>query len=152
MRYPVLIVAAWLAVAAGARAQTPLAHPGQAGYTRTDQGCFVWNPKPGPDESVSWSGACVDGLASGSGTRQWRSGGKLGSRYTGTMLDGKEDGTGTLTYANGDHYDGEWHDGKPNGQGSFTTSSVVVKGEWKDGCFKHGTERAWVNVDPLSCP
>jgi len=150
MRYLALIIIG-VALPALAYAQTPLARPGQPGWTRTDEGCFVWNPKPGTDEAVSWSGKCVDGLASGSGTRQWRSGGKPGSRYTGTMLYGKEDGTGTLTYANGDHYDGEWHDGKPDGQGSFTTSSEVISGEWKNGCFKHGVRRAWVNVDPLSC-
>ena len=152
MRYLVPIVAIFLVTAAGAFAQTPLASPGHPGWTRSDEGCLVWNPKPGPDETVSWTGGCTGGYASGTGTRQWRSNGKPGSRYTGTMVDGKEEGTGTLTYANGDHYDGEWRDGKPNGQGVFTTSSKTITGEWKSGCYKHGVDRAWVNVDALSCP
>lgn len=152
MRYLAIIVAVSLVGAATAHAQTPLAQPGQPGWTRTDEGCFVWNPKPGPNEAVSWTGPCKDGKASGSGTREWRSGDIPGTRYTGTMVDGKEDGQGTLTYPNGNHYDGEWHEGKPNGQGTFTTSSLTLEGSWVNGCLNDGARRAWVNVDPSSCP
>ncbi len=155
MRYLTPIVGFWLICLIGAddiRAQTPLAEPGQPGWSRTDEGCFVWNPKPQPNEAVSWSGGCTGGRASGSGLRAWRSGDVPGTRYEGTMRDGKEDGRGTLTYPNGNHYDGEWRDGKPNGQGQFVTSSVTLAGEWKDGCFNDGSRRAWVNVDSASCP
>jgi hypothetical protein len=30
-----------------------------------NNGCKVWNTHPLPDETVSWSGACVNGLAQG---------------------------------------------------------------------------------------
>lgn len=34
-------------------------------------GCYVWNPYPKPDETVTWTGACADGLAEGTGTQTW---------------------------------------------------------------------------------
>jgi hypothetical protein len=150
MRYLVAIIL-WLSAGACAHAQTALAKPGQPGWSRTDEGCFVWNPKPQADETVSWSGSCANGRASGSGTKAWTKNGIPGSRYTGAMRDGKEDGQGTLVYPNGNSYEGEWRDGKPNGQGEFTASGVTLDGTWKDGCLKDGLERAWVNVDPASC-
>jgi hypothetical protein len=33
----------------------------------TNQRCKIWNPEPKPNESVTWSGPCKDGLASGKG-------------------------------------------------------------------------------------
>ena len=152
MRYPMLAIAVWFAAAASAAAQTPLAGPGQPGWSRTDEGCFVWNAKPSTDETVSWTGGCANGRASGTGVRQWKSGSTPGSRYSGTMVDGKEEGHGTLTYSNGDQYDGEWQDGKPNGPGIFVTPTGVIRGKWKDGCFDDGVQRAWVAVDHASCP
>lgn len=37
----------------------------------TDKGCKVWNPNPQPNESVTWSGECVDGKANGNGILTW---------------------------------------------------------------------------------
>ncbi len=34
-------------------------------------GCQVWNPAPSPGESISWSGPCSNGKATGTGTLQW---------------------------------------------------------------------------------
>ena len=31
-------------------------------------GCTAWNPNPQPGETITWTGACVDGKASGEGT------------------------------------------------------------------------------------
>ncbi|MDP2755165.1 MAG: hypothetical protein Q8P40_12360 [Nitrospirota bacterium] len=40
-------------------------------WITTDKGCKVWNPFPKPNESVTWSGECVDGKAHGYGVLQW---------------------------------------------------------------------------------
>ena len=40
--------------------------------------------------------------------------------YDGEWKDGKRNGRGVYTWANGDRYDGEWKDGKQNGRGVFT--------------------------------
>jgi hypothetical protein len=34
-------------------------------------GCYVWNPFPAADETVTWTGACVVGFAQGTGTKTW---------------------------------------------------------------------------------
>ena len=31
-------------------------------------GCYVWNPNPQPDETVTWTAACPEGFAQGTGT------------------------------------------------------------------------------------
>ena len=35
-------------------------------------GCWRWNPYPQPGETVTWSGGCTDGKASGKGEETWR--------------------------------------------------------------------------------
>ena len=35
-------------------------------------GCYLWTPSPLPEETVAWSGACVEGKASGRGKTAWR--------------------------------------------------------------------------------
>ena len=51
-------------------------------------GCKVWKPNVLPTESVTWSGACTDGYASGSGIARWSSGGKELLTYEGTFKGG----------------------------------------------------------------
>ena len=48
--------------------------PGPACWMETanQPGCHVWNPNPAADETVTWSGPCVDGKASGRGEVVWR--------------------------------------------------------------------------------
>ncbi len=58
-------------------------------------GCLVWNIDPQPHETVTWSGACVDGKASGRGVYVWRflKGGEWAqSRYEGDMDAGRSHG------------------------------------------------------------
>lgn len=43
----------------------------------TDQnGCKHWNSNPQAGETITWSGECKDGYASGQGTMQWYTSGK----------------------------------------------------------------------------
>lgn len=43
--------------------------------TDNKTGCKVWNSNPQPNESIEWSGECVDGLADGYGILQWKQNG-----------------------------------------------------------------------------
>ena len=54
-------------------------------------GCYIWNPNPQPEETVAWSGRCVDGKVSGMGRAVW---------------EFREDGVSMLTWSEGNHLDG----------------------------------------------
>ena len=88
--------------------------------------CSVWNAYPQPSETMTWSGACVNGKAQGRGAQLWRhleDGDWRESKYTGGMKDGKGHGRGVLVLANGnrsDRYEGDWKDGKRHGRGVNT--------------------------------
>ena len=52
--------------------------------------CAVWSTdKPRPEEGVSWTGACIDGKASGQGVLVWWDEKGLLGRYTGELSAGK---------------------------------------------------------------
>lgn len=103
-------------------------------------GCKVWNPKPEPNESISWSGKCNEGTASGQGILQWyisKSGlkedKKLQATFEGYMSNGKSNGAGTLTASDGRKYVGDFKDGKRHGNGTETRpDGAKYVGEFKD--------------------
>ncbi len=99
--------------------------------------CKVWNIDPRPNETVSWSGACVDGYASGTGTNTWYQDGKEVERYEGVMFKGRPHGKGSVTWANGARYEGDFVYGKPHGRGTYAWAN----GGRYDGGFTDG-ERA----------
>ena len=108
----------------------------------TATGCKVWNENPAPNESISWSGKCEGGTANGQGVLHWyvnKSGSKKGNGDLSTTIegffkDGKLDGSGTITFSNGNKYVGEIKDGKFNGNGTFTwINGDKYVGEYKDG-------------------
>ena len=102
-----------------------------------NQPCQVYNFAPQPVETVTWSGGCMDGKASGEGRKVWR--GSYGEAvYEGTMREGKDHGIGTHIWPNGERYEGEWRDGKRTGYGTHTwTDGNRYEGEFRDG-KKHG--------------
>ena len=55
-------------------------------------GCYVWNPNPQPDETVTWTAACTGGFAQGTGTLSWS---HVGGQQTGNgrLQDGRCHGT-----------------------------------------------------------
>ena len=73
--------------------------------------CVAWNAYPKPNETVTWSGACVNGKVEGRGTLEGRylvNGEWKAEKYEGEMKDGKQHGRGVYVYASGASYDGEW--------------------------------------------
>ena len=163
-----LLLAALLLLALPAAAQTPIASPGHPGWTRTAEGCFVWNGMPQNGERVSWSGACVDGRASGRGVLLFHANdgtqqhdaemrnGKLngrskslfqnGNRYDGEWHEGERHGQGVQVWADGSHYEGEWRDGKFSGRGIFTwKNGSSFDGEWRDAKPNGLGRMVWAN-------
>lgn len=147
-----LVLMTMLTLAASqAAGQAPSSSPpGWIADPRT--GCKVWNAGPLPGESVSWSGGCVAGLATGTGTLQWFKDGKPAGRYDGQYRAGKQNGRGTFLFVSGNRYEGEWRDGKPDGEGTKTNADGrVFSGTWANGCFRDGALRSAVNVPPEAC-
>ena len=77
--FGIIVTAAIALISFGAVAQTnESAAPGW--ITATNQKCKIWNPEPQSNESVTWSGPCKDGLASGKGILHWTEDGKTRRR------------------------------------------------------------------------
>jgi hypothetical protein len=127
-----------------------------------NNGCLVWDPLPQPDETITWTGACLDGKATGRGTEvsryriddAWEEerytgdmhGGRLhghgtliydnGDRYEGDFVESRRVGRGTYTYANGDRYEGDFRDDRRTGRGTFTFhQGGRYEGDLVDGQF-----------------
>jgi hypothetical protein len=149
-----------------------MAGPACAGDWLADKSdCRVWNPNPQLEESVIWSGSCVNGRAEGQGTVRWlkgdlpietdegewhdgrqaRKGAQTwpGGRYDGELADGEPNGRGVLTVQKL-KYDGEFSNGKPNGPGTLTAGDETVRGIWKDGCLQ-GPRKASIGVPLSAC-
>ena len=62
------------------------------------------------------------------------------AKYTGDMLNGKQNGHGVQTWEDGAKYYGEWKEGKTNGYGVFYhPDGDIYKGYWKnDKAHGHG--------------
>ncbi|MGI9511398.1 MAG: MORN repeat-containing protein [Anderseniella sp.] len=114
------------------------------------------------NESVTWSGACRDGRATGSGRLEWFVDGKFSGDYDGEMSDGRFHGKGLMRFqvekgkgfdrlegtfamgepegearfdaANGDFYTGGFHKGERHGMGYYR----LVTGEQYYGDFENG--------------
>jgi hypothetical protein len=150
------------------------AQPGQVGDFVADgkTGCKVWNPHPQPDETVSWSGACDNGLAQGPGSLQWLRNGKPHEKDEGDWNEGRQTGRGTQDWSSGRYdgdlqngephgrgvltlqsarYEGEFRNGKPNGAGIVTNLDGVFKGRWKDGCLIGDKRKVSFSVPSSTC-
>ena len=54
-----------------------------ADWIADSNGCKIWNPNPKPNETVTWSGACVGGFGSGAGVLQWFENGRAAEQLQG---------------------------------------------------------------------
>jgi hypothetical protein len=134
----------------------------QEALIRDSTGCGVFNSSPNaaPDVAVTitWTGACKNGLAQGSGVVEWFSNGKLVVHSEGFFRDGKRQGHsvstyfsggavrldgefadnnivhGVMTYTNGARYEGDFKDWKMSGQGKL----IYADGNFYEGAFRAG--------------
>lgn len=128
-----------------------------------NQDCGIWSQHPMARETVTWSGSCVDGKASGEGATvrrfmlqgKWlkttykgmrrhgkRHGpghaivehGLLGYDYEGEFENDKLSGKGKIKFALGREYAGEFRDNKPHGRGKY----LATNGDRYQGQFERG--------------
>ena len=81
-------------------------------------------------------GEFKDGLRTGQGTYfHLQDNPRKGDIHFGEWKNGKPNGQGTLTFANGGKYVGEWLDGSRHGQGVVFASdgSIIIQGIWENG-------------------
>ena len=108
-------------------------------------GCGVWNSAPQGDETISWSGACQDGKASGYGVLVWLEDGKIVGRFTGTMAEGKAEGRGKLDFQVEDgfaHYDGDFKNSEIHGRGVL----VFPDKSRAEGDFRHDNMNGYIKA------
>ena len=122
MKALVTLAAALAMLSAGSAAEAE-----EGWITAENQPCQMYNLGNQPQETVTWSGACVDGKASGRGRAVWRAHEYGEIVVEGEYRDGKEHGHGVLTNKrSGTRYEGEFRDGKFHGHGVKTWIAVPV--------------------------
>lgn len=102
-------------------------------YVPDSTGCLVWYDGSEPlPVTVTWTGGCTEGKASGTGTMSFIKSGILIERYEGQVLSGKPHGQGTSTDKAG-VYKGGYLNGKPNGKATVTVFGMLrFEGEFLD--------------------
>jgi hypothetical protein len=135
------LVVVCLVVAVGFSLATTAVAEGPWQKVENNANCSVWNASPQPNETVTWTGSCVKGMAHGYGTEVWRfqiDGAWKTSKYEGEKRFGRSNGQGTYVAANGNRYDGEYKDGKKHGRGVYVwANGNKYDGEFRDG-KRHG--------------
>ena len=100
-------------------------------------GCYFWRSGPVPGWTVSWSGGCAGGLASGTGTLTFVRDGKE-EKHSGLIRNGKRHGDWVQRGANGNVYEGPYVDGKEHGHWVGRLSNGTIgEGPMVDG-KQHG--------------
>lgn len=77
-------------------------------------GCQYWNGHYRPGQSVTWTGGCSNGLASGAGTLRIVLSGAQ-AEFTGFLEDGVFEGRCVVRVSNGDIYEGPVLNGLQHG-------------------------------------
>ena len=99
-------------------------------------GCYVFKANLQVSETATWSGACADGLADGTGEIIWVWGSDRGNRTTSTgqIQQGKRQGHWVIREADGDVHKGTFVDGKQHGHWVLRfTNGQVEEGPYVDG-------------------
>lgn len=104
-------------------------------------GCYVWNPFPQTEETVTWSGGCSGGWASGTGELVWRyiehNGEPATSSGTGELGDGKPHGYWIEPVSSFEGYvdEGSYVDGKRHGYWVTKNAEgrVIAQGPYANG-------------------
>lgn len=131
---------------AGGLALLSLACLARADHWVTDPitGCQVWSyGDPSDAEVATWSGACLEGKASGRGVLVVHDKQGLLATFDGEMADGKGNGFGVIKFRDDkntgyDRYLGNFENSLPVGQGIFESSEGWRLEAEFDGSFDSG--------------
>ncbi len=132
LRFLLLLAIALVTPPAIAQVSPP---PPESWIEDAKTGCRIRSPAPQPRETVTWSGACPNGIAEGTGILQWFDDDRPSDRYEGELRDGWENGRGVATSTViADRYEGQWRDGWRHGQGIYTfANGDRYEGHWFEG-------------------
>jgi hypothetical protein len=114
-------------------------------------GCRLWEWRPDPEDTATWSGACRSKRMEGRGVVQWYEHGRPIDRFEGGFRRGKREGPGRYDWPAGQQYRGTYVDGLPHGQGAVTIDGVSFAGTWRRGCLVHGDKRIAIGVPLGTC-
>lgn len=112
-------------------------------------GCKVFSiANSQPNETITWSGPCVNGFANGRGVLQWFTDGKPSLRVEGSFVNGKQHGRSVITAARGIKFEGNFVHGKRHGRGIFT----MINGDRYERNYINGNAHGsdvytWANGD-----
>ena len=118
--------------------------------TAQPAGCYIWNRHPQPDETVTWSGDCVDGKVSGRGTAEWRPPGAAGQQetwqYEVAYIEGRmADGPIMSRSSAGDSFEGSLLHGHMQGHWMMRYSDGEA---WEGPLVSGKREGLWVRTKP----
>ena len=156
MRFYVPFVAAMLAAPAfGQTSAMPDAErptgPPTGWIADAKTGCKIWDSAADPEERITWSGECANGMAEGKGTLQFFIGDNPAVRYEGDMRGGRADGHGINIEPDGSRYEGQWRNNVAEGFGVYTRDGKRYEGNWTNGCLKLGPDELTVGATRESC-
>lgn len=114
-------------------------------------GCRLWDWHPAPEDTATWSGACLSGRKEGHGVVQWYEHGRPIDRFEGVFRRGKREGFGRYDWPAGQRYQGTYETDLPNGQGTVTIDGVSFAGAWRRGCLAHGDKLIAIGVPLSTC-
>lgn len=114
-------------------------------------GCRLWDWRPAPEDTATWSGACQSGRREGRGVVQWYEHGRPIDRFEGTFHRGKREGAGRYDWPAGQRYQGTYEADLPSGRGTVTIDGKSFAGTWHRGCLAHGNKLIAIGVPPGSC-
>ncbi len=103
--------------------------------------CWVWNPDPQPEETVSWDSNCVNGLMSGQGNLIWRfyrNNQEMITWQTGRYRDGREHGHFVYKNRFGQIWEGNYESGEPHGLWMMRETGQELK--LIADCRRHGVQ------------
>lgn len=100
-------------------------------WITASSGCKVYNPNPVRNESITWTGECPDGYASGVGTLTWFKNKKAADYYTGMLKRGIPQGKGKYTFVK--EFRSVKGDGFLNSFWDIFTGDEITEGEYVNG-------------------
>lgn len=107
---------------------------GENWMTATNKNCAGRLKGLGPSYSITWSGACENGMLKGRGVVLLYNNGEEVARFEGEYQDGQIPDRGKRSHPNGARYEGGLRDGMPHGSGVFNYAG----GNRYSGGFKMG--------------
>jgi len=117
----------------------------------TETGCRMPDWHPDPEDKVTWSGSCKDGLKHGKGVLQWSEHGQTIDRFEGNYRFGRREGFGRYVWNGSNLFEGNYADDVPDGFGTLQIAGHTLAGQWHNGCLKVGGRVVAIGVPRTSC-